>query len=72
LASIAHLPGGRPDGLEAAALKAAAAQGVHAEALTPHQLAFWLTQEEIRFQQPRQDRQSDTEPCVWPAMRMAL
>lgn len=48
LASIAHLPADTPAGeLEGAALNAAAAHGVLAQALTPDQLAHWLTKSEI-------------------------
>lgn len=49
LASIAGLHrGASPEETDAAAVKAAAEQGVHAEALTPDQLAFWLTEAELR------------------------
>lgn len=46
LSFISRLPCTEPSELEPAALKAAADQGVQAEALSSEQLAFWLTDEE--------------------------
>jgi hypothetical protein len=77
LTSIARVCGASLEEAEAAAVKAAAEQGVHTEALTPDQLAFWLTDEEIRaLDGPEMLRRVmvrsaswDRAWNVWPATR---